>query len=287
MTSCDECGNPCIVDHVRGETFCSNCSLVTNETVIDTTPASSNEDAPRPETAHLNSGIQATRIMNERYDARGGVINEATRDKMRNLTWLDNHSTCSKDRSIRRLHNMVVDVGLKLGLPQPLRDRAFYLVKKGYECGVLRNQEFALLVGACFMLAAKESKYNLPPKLLISRLVIARQNPLRQLNRAYRVVKRGLHVDVAMVSPSTLLPTVSVKLKLDRAMCTATDHLLEQMAGGNYHRPEVELGAAIYLADHGLGRKIPQVAIAEACGTTDVSIRSFLNLPKLQILRSG
>ena len=286
MTDCEECGGPCIVDHVRGEMFCSNCSLVVDDTIIDASPVTS-EDVPRPETAGINAGVGATRITNDRYDARGGVINEVTREKMRNLTWLDNHSTRSKDRSIRRLHNMVVDVGLKLGLPQPLRDRAFYLVKRGYESGVLRNQEFALLVGACFMLAAKESRYNLPPKLLLSRLVIARQNPLRQLNRAYRVVKRGLHVDVAMVSPSMLLPSVSVKIHLDREMCVATDHLLEQMRGGNYHRPEVELGAAIYLAALRLGRKIPQVAIAEACGTTDVSIRSFLNLPKLQILRSG
>lgn len=281
---CDECGAPAHPD-ARGEFVCSNCSLVLNNTIIDASPGPV-YDAPRPEpSSFINTGAPTTRITNERYDARGSVINETARERMRNLTWLDNHSSRPRDRSIRRLHNMVVDVGLKLGLPQMLRDRAFYLVKQAYSHGVLRGQEFTLLVGVCLMLAAKEAKYHLPTKVLLSRLIISRQNPNRQLNRAYRTVKKALAMQIDTVSPSALLPAVSVKMKLDRDMLSAIHNLLARMEDDNYHRPEVDLGAAIYLSSLKLGRGLSQVAIATACGTTDVSIRSRLESPNLQILR--
>ena len=267
MTQCEECGNPVLFN--RGEAACSGCGLVAEFTDFDTSIPSSGI----PEgSSVVNTGLQITRLLNETKDANGTNINDEARARMRRLKWLDSHTVRRKDRSVRRLFGMMNDASRKLGLSDQLRDRAFFLCKQVYAKGVLPNQEFSLLVGATIKLAAQEYGIFVSDKSLLEVLVIARERPLAQLHRAYRVTKRALAMYGMRSTPQMLFPRVAEELRLSPETRTMTRELLTEFKV--YNHPEVALAAAVYVASVRTGMKLTQTAIAKSCGTSDISLRA-------------
>ncbi len=265
---CDECGAIAHPD-ARGEFVCSNCSLVLNNTILDSSPIRT-EDNPRPEPTGLNTGISTTRLMNERYDGRGNTINDDTRSKMRRLTWVNDHAIRRKDRSIKRIYALTNGVCSKLSFSPSLRDRTFYLVKKAYEKNVLHNQEFSLLVGGATMIAAREANMYVSVKTLLSVLDISRVNPEKQLRSAYRQMKRALGMYEIHGTASMILSS----LDIDVALKFEARRLLEIIQPPA--KPEVDAATALFAAARRKGMPMAQVQVAKLCGTNDVSIRARL-----------
>ena len=102
-------------------------------------------------------------------------------------------------------------------------------------------------------------------------LTISRERPKKQLQRAYRVIKRELALHTLRTTPQMLLLKVSETLSLPANVVRETRKLLDEFTV--FHRPEVDLAAAIFAAARREKCDIKQNKIALACGTTDVSLR--------------
>jgi transcription initiation factor TFIIIB Brf1 subunit/transcription initiation factor TFIIB len=269
MSACEECGGgPILLDSRRGEAVCGACSLVASETTFDFQEPRSEESR---EATTLNAGFPQTRMFNDSRDAGGAFINEESRSRIRRLAWLSEHSSSNRDRSVKKLYAAVNDACRKLQLANQFRDRVFYLSKRAYEKGVLRNQEFSLIVGAAIRLAAQENKMYLSDDTILKVLTISRERPKKQLQRAYRVVKRELALTALRTTPQMLLPKVNATLSLPVNVVRETRKLLDEYTV--LHRPEVDLAAAIFVAARRANHDIKQNRIALACGTSDVSLR--------------
>jgi transcription initiation factor TFIIIB Brf1 subunit/transcription initiation factor TFIIB len=283
MSACEECGGgPILLDSRRGEAVCSNCSLVISETTFDFQEPRSEESR---EATTLNAGFPQTRMFNDSRDAGGAFINEESRSRIRRLAWLSEHSSSNRDRSVKKLYAAVNDACRKLQLANQFRDRVFYLSKRAYEKGVLRNQEFSLIVGAAIRLAAQESKVYLSDDAILKVLIISRERPKKQLQRAYRVVKRELALTALHTTPQMLLPKVSETLSLPVNVVRETRKMLDEFVV--IHRPEVALAGAIFAASRKVGYDIKQTKIASASGTSDVSLRACVKRMWPDVLQGG
>ena len=269
MSQCEECGALVLMDTHRGEAVCTNCSLVSVETAFNFQEPRGNEE-PREATT-LNAGFPQTRMFNDSRDAGGALIREESRSRIRRLTWLSAHSSSNRDRSIKKLFAVAEDACRKLQFRAQFRDRVFYLSKRAYEKGLLRNQEFSLIVGASIRLAAQENKMYLSDDAILKVLTISRERPKKQLQRAYRVIKRELSLHALRTTPQMLLSKVNETLSLPANVVRATRALLDEFTV--FHRPEVDLAAAIFAAARRENYDIKQNKIALACGTSDVSLR--------------
>ena len=267
--NCTECGGPTFTDTIRGEIVCSVCSLVLDR-VFDSRPAPTYEGVSSETVSFTNTGVPSTRFTNERRDALGSNINTSTRDKIKRLAWLNDHSSRRKDRSVKRLYHILSAACMKLEMNQQLRDRAFFLTKKAYEKGALANQEFSLLVGSTIMLALQESKRPMKVKDILAVLPVARNRPERQLNRAYRIVKRSLGLQELRKTPEMIVDASN----LPPAIARKAREILRSMP--ERQKPEVDAAFAIFVAAQSAGAPMAQTKVAAMCGTTDISIRMRL-----------
>jgi transcription initiation factor TFIIIB Brf1 subunit/transcription initiation factor TFIIB len=270
--NCDECGGDTAVDDVRGEIGCTNCGLVV-EQVIDISTPENFESFQQDLGIQMNTGLLVAHVRNDPRDGGGGRIKGDMRNRMQSLVWLNNHTARKRDRSFQRLFMMVTDICQKLGL-SARRDRAFYIVKQAYALKVLHNQEFSLLVGGAVMLAAQESNVYIGLDAMLRVVNISRKKPKKQLSRAYREIKRTLNMPVRN-RPEMALPVIAVKMGLSMKVITECRHILSDRPEA-LHRPEVELAAAIYVASIRMNLPVSQTKVAEACATSDVSLRVLL-----------
>ena len=258
-----ECGDTMKQDSYRGETFCPTCGLVADARIFDSQIQAGTEFS-----GSIHNGVPLTRIRNESHDAGGGSINEGTRQKMRRLKRIDSTVTDNRSRSLKKLYAEVKVMGDRLNSTKELRDRAFFLAKQAHDKKVLRNQEFALMAGASFILAAQESGGNISFDEVLKVINIAREKPKKQLFRAYRVVKQVLGMQAVSVSPDAIIAVGISKLGLPPA--------LERKAKGIYdampkHRTiRVDAAVAVFIA----AKNVPQSRVADAFGVSDVIIRS-------------
>ena len=265
--NCEECDGVLQLDGARREMVCTQCSLVSS--IFEFGTEVTNDVR---ETISVNTRLPETRIYNEFSDANGAALGEIARNNMKRLAWLNTHSLGKRDRSMKRLFTVSTDVCRKLQLSRQLSDRITFLSREIYDTGILRNQEFSLIVGAAVKLAMQESKAFLDEKALLRVLVIARNRPEAQLWRAYRESKRALKMYALRTTSQSLLPRAASVLELPANVQRKTRELLESFEAQN--RPEVDLAAAIFAASRISGFKVKQVDVAVACKTTDVSLRS-------------
>ena len=270
---CDECGSLAIFDESRGELACSQCGLVLQNTVLDMSiplTSSGEIDGYGPPSVGGNASL-STRFTNEARDSSGHAINESTRERMKRLAWLNAHTVRRKDRSLQRLMAMTTDTCRKMDFKDNIRDRTFTLVKQAYEKNVLPNQEFSLLVGGCLLLAAQEAGMYLSVKSLLDILIISRKRPLRQMQMAYKRIKKTLGMHTVRTNPCALIPSAASALNISPSIQAAARAMLGSM--NPYHRPEVDVATVLYAAAFRAKAPVSQLAVAKACGTTDISLR--------------
>ena len=270
MTFCDSCGSPIFLDPRRGEAVCSGCSLVADMQVFEERPLTADT-----ELVGLNTGIPVTKIVNEMRDAGGRAINNETRSKMKRLSWVDSHSPDKRNRSIKKLFAQVETAGQRLDVTKVVRERAFYIAKRAYDKHTLCNQDFLLLTGGAFMLAAQETGVCLMFKDLVRVLSISRAKPEKQLRRAYRIMKRALKMYQTTDSPETLISFATSKLGLPPNVNSEAKRIYESFS--RYRMMRADVAVAIFVAAHKKGKPKPQVHVASALGVSDMILRSRLN----------
>ena len=272
------CGGPLISDRVRGEKFCNWCFLVADELLLSKDELVTSDGRGPP--IHDNNTFSMTTHFGGAVDGTGKLLDGQTQHRMRYLSLIDSRGLKQKERATRHLRALVYAACSRLQVASMVRDRALEFAKKTYDAGLLRGQEFTVLVAASILLAAREKNVYLAQKDLLASVNIVRKQPMKQVRRVYAIVRRANGVVDASVAPDTVLALAVERLRVRGDILREARRLLALMSEQTGHPARVRAAAALYMAAKRCGFHLAQEEVARVCDTTDVSLRK--RLPSLR-----
>lgn len=282
---CDGCGGPVVTDERRGEHVCSLCGLVQSDSLL-VRPTDDEATFHRgPATAvHTESSLTTT-FYDQSHDANGRPISEPQRDRMRRIAFVAGRSRKYKERALGEIQNQVRDISSRLGMPEDLRDRAFYIAKQAYDRHMFVGREFSLFAAACVYLSARERGITPIPKTLLSTINCHAKNPVSQLFKLYSKMRREFKVVTQTVTAEQILPQVANKVFGERdisSLLAEAKLALVEIQSRTQHdpqhrKPEVDVAAALWVvAIKFAPESASQPKICELCHVSDVAVRARL-----------
>jgi len=280
--NCPECGAT-VLPADRGEMVCSQCALVVEANMIDSTPTTTRDDAYTgpggdghgPALSVQNPVTMTTRPQFVTRDASGRALPPGVAAKYEYLTTIDSRVMSKRDRSGKRLFEAVHDLALRLQLPSNLEDRAFRVAQRTVAARALRGWEFSLVAGGAVYFAMFERDGYVVPTALVSTITATHMGEVeKNLRRACKEMEKVMEVRLHRASALEVAREIATRLGLPPAILAMLKN--KEAVVILSENPVIDAGAIIYEAARELGLKTSQREIAEACGTVDVSIRKRL-----------
>ena len=282
---CPECGSRKIIqDCGSGETVCEGCGLVIAESTIDPGPEwvayTQNEKKTRtrvgrPMSFSVHDKGLSTMIGPIGRDAMGRRIPRDTRDKMFRLRKWNKRSmrTASENRNLSQAMSELQKISEKLHVPSIVRERAALIYRKALKMGVVRGRSISSMVLASLYVACRMTQ---TPRTLEE---VAHHSPShkKDIARCYRLLIKEFNLRAPMPKPKHRIPTIASEVKLSENTQRKAIEILEEaerrmITGGK--DPMGMAAAALYIACVMNGEKRTQKEIAQASGSTEVTIRN-------------
>jgi transcription initiation factor TFIIIB Brf1 subunit/transcription initiation factor TFIIB len=208
-------------------------------------------------------------------DGSGRLLNNTTAQRMQYLTTIDSRVMSKRDRSEKRLFNAVHDLALRAGVASDFEERVFHIARKAVDARVFPGWEFSMVAaGALYYVILERDGYARPADVLRLVRSVRRERPESNLLAAYRRIVRVLGVAPRRASALDIALDVAERLRLPRKVIGPVRQVAAAMPDSG--RPRIDAAAILYSACEAVGVKASQREIAEATGTTDVSLRSRL-----------
>ena len=285
-TKCPRCGNTHLIsDLANGETVCSKCGLVIEDDIIDMGPEwrafTQTEKNDRQRTGLgmsytlYDKGLST--VFRGNRDAYGNQLKDEIRIKMDRLRKYDNRSKF--DETWRRNLSIAMAeldrLTTALHLPQSIKEQSALLYRKSLKMDLIRGRSIDSFVAATIYATCRQN--NLPrPLKEISKLSTREHG---EIARTYRLLLREMGLKMPIDDPMKFVPSIASKLKLKRDT--------EQMAVGILMKAKSKNGlsgkdprglaaAALYMACIKNDDKRIQKEVADAAGTTEVTLRNRL-----------
>jgi transcription initiation factor TFIIB len=293
--TCSTCNkvNTAITDHEYGEIICSNCGTVISEKLEDTSHqerrASIFEKADRRartgapySLARHDMGL-STIIGRENKDASGQIIDTAMRPSIERLrTW--DHRTIvhtSGDRNFMQAFGQLDRLKEKLGLSDPIIERAAYIYRRVQERGLIKGRRIDSVLAAALYIACREMDTHRSIKDVAATSNIKR----KELARNYRLLVLELDIKIPEVNPMKCVAKVANRLSLSEKTRHQAINIMEEVVNKKITAGKEPMGLAatvLYASSIKTDEKIPQKDIAMASGVTEVTIRNrFKELKRL------
>lgn len=283
--NCEDCGSPVHEDQKRGELVCSNstCSLVVAENLIDYSPVTQKDDeylgpggdGRGPGLSVPNAMSMTTRPYDTTKDASGRSLRPEVAQRMKYLTTVDSRVVSNKDRSTKRLQDAVRDVSVRLNATDEVSSRAFTVAQRAVASREFRGWEFSLIAGGAMYLALNETKGHVNLNEFLPAVSSVRPATLkRNVQKAYKAMKRIVGSQAARSSASDIAGELVLRLNLNEDVLRTARKSLAAMNESAV--PRIDAGAAVYHACTVHHVELSQKQVAEAAGTSDVSLRSRL-----------
>lgn len=280
---CPECGSHQLArDYVRGELVCESCGLVVNENYIDEGPewTGTGPEAERKirtgapvNVASHDKGL-TTEIASPHRDSQGRPLSSHDRLRMYRLRKLQRRMRYSRagERSLAEALMEMDRMASQLGLPRQFRDEAALIYKKAAGRDIIRGRTIpgmaaASLYAACRLLEAPRTLEEIAEALGLEK---------RELALSYKALARELKLGLPPPRAEDFLGRFASRLDLPpRVENRALEIIREAERAERYHSksPSGTVAAAIYLASILSEEKVPQAAIAEVAGVSEVTIR--------------
>ncbi|MCW4049176.1 MAG: transcription initiation factor IIB [Candidatus Bathyarchaeota archaeon] len=283
---CPKCGSENLVsDLEQGETVCANCGLVIDEDIIDMgpewrafTPAEkrSRSRTGLGESYSLFDKGLSTVIKGDK-DANGKKLDDETRIKMGRLRRYDNRSkfdeTWRRNLSIAmaELDRMTV----ALHLPKNMKEYAAVIYRKALKMDLIRGRSIDAFVAATIYAACRRT--NVPRTLKEISTASTREHS--EVARTYRLLLREMNLKMPVDDPLKFIPGIASKLNLKRDTERKAVKILEKARksrGLSGKDPRGLAAAALYMASINNDDRRVQKKVAEAAGTTEVTLRNRL-----------
>ena len=283
---CPQCGDPKLVyDPSSGEKVCSRCGLVIADDAIDRGPEwraiTLEEKAKKTRTGiptsyiYYDKGLYTSFRTNR--DSRGRRLDSKIRMKMRRLKRYDNRSKLDESgmRNLSRAMTELNRLAETLHLPHSVREKAAVLYRRALRNDLIKGRSIVGFITASLYAACRLMKI---PRTL-REVSDASTQDLRDVARTYRFILRELNLKMPIDYPMKFVPKIASKIEVSRE----TDRMAVKILREARKRrtligkdPRGMAAAALYLACKANDEYMTQKDIAEAAGTTEVTLRNRL-----------
>ncbi len=210
-------------------------------------------------------------------DANGNRLNNETRIKMTRLRRFDNRSKFNETEQ-RNLSSALAEldrISTQLHIPQNVKERAAYIYRKALKADLLRGRSIDGFVAASLYAACRHLKVPRPLKEIAR---VSTRNHA-EVARTYRLLIKELKLKMPVDDPMKFIPGIASKLHLNPETELYAIELLREAKkhmGLTGKDPRGLAAAALYKASIETHNKRIQKDIAEAAGTTEVTLRNRL-----------
>ncbi len=283
---CPRCGSTHLIsDPENGEMVCASCGLVVEEELIDRGPEwrafTADEKQSRTRTGLgmsytlYDKGLST--VFNGYRDAQGNRIKDETRIKMDRLRKYDNRSkfdeTWKRNLSIAMAE--LDRVAAALHLPQSIKEQAALIYRRALKMDLIRGRSIDAFVAASIYAACRQSRIPRPLKEITK----ASTREHSEVARTYRLLIREMKLKMTVDDPLKFIPSIASKLNLRRDTEQYAVDILrraKERQGLTGKDPRGIAAAALYMACIDNNDKRIQKDVAEAAGTTEVTLRNRL-----------
>jgi transcription initiation factor TFIIB len=283
-TSCPVCGGARIIsDNVTGERVCGDCGVVLNETVMDTGPEyrafnlQETNDRRRTGTGYSYSiydkGL-STVIKGDR-DAQGNKLDQETQRRMRRLQRQDNRSKVNETHT-RNLSIAMAELdrmSSELHLQKNVKEQAAFIYRRSLKEDLIRGRSIDAFVAASIYAACRLLKVPRPLKMVSK----ASTREHSEVAMTYRLLIRELDIKPPVDGPFKFVPSIASKLGVRQPTERLAVEILREAGkkkGLTGKDPRGLAAAALYMACQENNDRRVQRVIAEAAGTTEVTLRN-------------
>lgn len=271
-----------VTDTVIGEIACSNCGYVISENAEDrgierrliSSSVDTTRTGPGLTLKRHDRGLN-TIIGIQNKDSVGKPLSVKTTQTFSRLRKWDSRTQTknSADRNLRVALQEFDKIQSKLSLSDPVIERASLFYRKAIERNIIRGRTVKSIAAACLYASCRDLECSRTLNEIAKQFVIQR----KELAKAYRVLFRELGFTVSIADPIKSISKIASKLSITEKTVRKAVQILDLaqdariVSGKN---PEIIAATAIYAACMITGELKSQTSLAEAAGTSTVSIRN-------------
>lgn len=289
---CDYChASRFVTDEILGEIICSSCGFVISENIeyrgMDRRFISSSSNNTRTGpglTLKMHDKGLNTIIGAQNRDSVGNPLPVKTVQIFGRLRKWDTRSQIknSADRNLRLALVEFDKVQSKLGLSDPIVERASLFYRKAIKRNLIRGRTVKSVAAACLYAACRDLGHDRSLTEIASQFVIKR----KEISRAYRMLFKELGFTVNVANPIKSISKITSKLELSEKTNRRAIQILTaaQDAGITFGKnPEILAASVIYAACVLTGELKSQTEVAKAANTSTVSIRTRIREFKIKL----
>lgn len=281
---CPVCGGTKIVsDRYTGERVCAECGMVVTETILDEGPEyrvfNLQEGTDRRRTGSgysytiYDKGL-STIIKGDR-DYNGNRLDTETQRRMRRLRRQDNRSKVNETQA-RNLSIALAELdrlSSDLHLPKNVKEQAAVIYRHALKEDLIRGRSIDAFVAASTYAACRMLKLPRPLKVISE----ASTREHSEVAMTYRLLLKELDLKPPVDGPFKFVPGIASKLKVRQPTEILAVEILRKadkkkaLTGKD---PRGLAAAALYMACQENNDRRVQREIAQAAGTTEVTLRN-------------
>jgi transcription initiation factor TFIIB len=281
---CPQCNSPKLaMDEANGEVVCVECGLVVTEDLLNQSPEwrafTLEEQRSRSRTgtpirySRFDKGLHTT--IQGFKDASGHPLSaKAKRRACRLRKWqIRSRTHASKSRNLLQAMNELQILSEKLHVSYSIQEKAALIYRKALDEDLIRGRTIAAIVAASLYVGCRFTK---TPKTL-NDIVEASMLGRREVSKAYRLLVRILKIKMPPHDPLAYVSRIAEKAYVSGEIQGIVVRLLQEVKHKRITMGKDPVGvvaALLYIACQLKGENITQKEIAEAAGTTEVTIRN-------------
>lgn len=282
--NCPSCNSVKIIKDIEyGESICSSCGLVIDEILIDSGPEwrafNLSEKKKRSRTglglsySLYDKGLSTTFKVYK--DAKGKKLGDKKSRELKRLKRYDNRSKINEAHR-RNLSIAMAELdrlSAKTHISNNLKEKSALLYRKALKKDLIRGRSIDAFVAACIYATCRIEEVPRPLEMF-GKLSTREYS---EISRTYRLLVKELNLKMPIDGPMKYVPNIASRLNLDREIEKHSIELLRRakedmiLAGKD---PRGMAAAALYLASIEGDEKRIQREVAEAAGTTEVTLRN-------------
>lgn len=279
IKKCPDCESlNLIYDEAQGELICSDCGLLVEEKMVDTTHELRQFDkSDKKSRGGAPISIQKfdkglTTNVGEISDIYKLASTQQTRKYLRLKKWQERVST-SIERNLRLAMAELRKVAAFLDLPSVVREETARVYNFVLQRGLVRGRSMESVIAACVYAACRS--YNIPRTL--DEISSASEIERKEIGRTYRFIIRKINLKVKPSSPKDYISRFASTLHLSPKVQNESLKILRnaeisELTSGR--GPAGIAAAALYVSALLNDEKKTQREVADVAGITEVTIRN-------------
>lgn len=273
-----------ITDPETGELISADSGQVISDSALSLEPewraftseeASGRSRAGNPSSLARHDMGLSTVIGRTDRDAGGNSIGTDMRYRMERLKMWDSRSQMHSpsERNFQQAFSILAKIKDRMGLPDPVMEKAAYVYRKAQEKGLIRGRTIGSVLAASIYIASRQMG-------VLRTLDDVSENSdvkPKDAGRSYRMLVSELALEVPMIDSDKYVAKVANNIGIgEKTKRKALAIMAEaRRKGASTGKDPMGLAASVlYLASQATGEAKTQSDIAKAAGVTEVTVRN-------------